>query len=65
MIAEATQIPFLGSINELVLRERHEIEVLDALIVVLDRASTKVCFIDDFSDVFEDEVMGFQVSIRP
>jgi len=63
MIAEATQIAFLSGINELILRKGHEVEVLNPLIVVLDGAPTEIGFVDDFPNVFENEVMRSQVSI--
>lgn len=63
VIAKATQITFLGSINEFILRKGHEVEVLDSLIVVLDGAPAKVGFVDDFSNIFKNEVVRSQVSI--
>lgn len=63
VIAESTQISFLSSVNKFVLREGHEIEMLDALIVVLDGASTKIGFIDNLSNILKNEFMRSQISI--
>ena len=63
MIAKATQVAFLSGINKLVLCERHEIEVFDSLIIVLNGPLAKVGFIDDFPNVLKNEIMSFEISV--
>lgn len=65
VIAEAAEIALLGRIDELVLREGHEVEMLDAFLVILYRALPKGRLVDDLADVLEDKVVGFQVNIGP
>ena len=63
MITKPTKIPFLRGVNELVLGKGHEIEVLDALIVVLDSAAAELNLINHFTNVFVNEVMGIDIRI--
>ena len=57
MIAKSTEISFLRRIHELTFREGHEIEMLNAFFIILNRATSKCRLIDDFSDILEYEVI--------
>lgn len=63
MITKPTKVPFLSSVNEFILGKGHEIEVLDALIVVLNCAAAELNLINHFTNVFVNEVMGVDVGI--
>jgi hypothetical protein len=65
MIAEPTEITLLSRIYEFTFRERHEIEMLDALFIVLDGSASEGRLVDDFSDVLENEIIWLQVRLRP
>jgi hypothetical protein len=65
MIAETTKVTLLSRINELALRKGHKIKMFDALLIVLDSSASESRLVDDFSDVFENEIIRVQVRIRP
>ena len=64
MVAESAQVPFLCGIYELSPTERHEVEVFDALIMILRHSLVKCSFTNDFSNVFENELISPQARIR-
>lgn len=63
MIAEPAQITFLGRVDEHIFLQGHEVEVLDALIVVLVSASLKGSHVDHITDVLIDESVGLDIRI--
>ena len=63
MITKPTKVSFLRCVDKFVLGKGHEIEVLDALIIVLDSASAELNLINHFTNVFINEVMGVDVGI--
>ena len=65
MITEPSKITFFSGINEFIFREGHEIEVLDALIVVLNGPATELSFVDDLTNIFENEFMRIDIGVSP
>lgn len=63
MVAEASQIALFSGIDEFAFVERHEIEVLDALVVIIHHSTPKVILVDYFADVFEDKFVRAQVTL--
>ena len=64
VVAESSQVAFLGSVHEFALCERHKVEVLDAFFVVLLHLSSEHIFAYDFADVLKNEVVSSQIGIR-
>jgi hypothetical protein len=63
VVAKATEITSLRSIDKLALRQRHEVEMLDALFVVLLHSSSKDVFADHFTNIFENEIVRPEISV--
>ena len=63
VVAETSKIAFSGRINEFTFAEGHEIEMDNALFVILDHAATELGLIDDFADVFKDEVSRAKITV--
>ena len=63
MVAETTEVTFFGSIDEFALAERHEIKVLDSFLIILVHAAPESRLGDDFANILEDEIIGFEVSV--
>ena len=63
MIAEATQVTFLRGIDEFTLRERHKVEMLDPLLVVLDHTFPKYRLPNNLPNVLVDEIVSFKISV--
>lgn len=57
MIAEASEVAFLGRIHELAFGEGHKIEVLDALFIILDGTASERWLIDDFANILKNEII--------
>lgn len=64
MITEATQVSLLGGVNKLPFGQRHEVKMLDALLIVLHHTAAESAFIDYFANILEDEFAGHQVLVR-
>ena len=64
MVAKSTQVALLRRINKFAFAKRHEVEMLNALVIVGQHAPSKLRLIDDLSDVLEDEVAGSKVVVR-
>lgn len=63
VVAEAAEIALFGSINKLALGERHEVEVLDALLVILHHASPEGLFFNHLTNILENEITRLQVHV--
>lgn len=63
MIAKSTEVASFGSVDELASTEGHEVEMLDAFVIVGNHALAECILGDDLSDVLEDEVVGFEVGV--
>ncbi len=63
VVAKPTEIAFLGGINKFILSQGHEIEVLDAFLVISDHTLSESRFVDDLSDIFEDEITRVEICI--
>lgn len=63
VIAKPGEVALLGRVDELTLVERHEVEMLDALFVVLPHATSELRLVDHLSDVLEDELVRPQVGL--
>jgi hypothetical protein len=63
VIAETTQIALFCGIYKLALGKGHEVEVLDSLVVVLTHATAEGALVDDFANVFEDEIAWSHVLV--
>jgi hypothetical protein len=57
VVAKATEIASLRGIDKLAFRQRHEVEMLDALLVILLHSSSKDVFAYHLTDVFENEII--------
>lgn len=63
MIAESTEVSFFGRVDKFAFVEGHEVEVLDAFLVILVHAASKSGFRDDFADIFKNEYIGVQIFV--
>ena len=63
VVAESPKVALFGSIDKLALAQGHEIEMLDALVIILNCSASECWLIDYFSDVLEDKIIWLQVSI--
>ena len=58
VVAEPTKVAAFGGIDELASTERHEVEVLNAFIIVGDHSFAEGVFGNDLAYVLEDEFVG-------
>lgn len=65
MVAETAEIALFRSVDELAFVEGHEVEVLDALLIVLPHSPGEGILTNDLSDVLENEVIWFEVRVSP
>jgi len=63
VVAEASKVTSLGCVDKLTLRERHEVEVLDAFFVILLHAPPEDIFANDLADILKDEVISFEILV--
>ena len=63
MIAKPTEIPLFGCIDKFTFAQRHEVKVLDTLIIILDHTFSECAFGNGLANVFEDEIMRPQIDI--
>lgn len=64
MVAETAEVTLLGSIDKFAFTQRHEVEVLDAFLVISDHPTPEGGLSDDFANVLEYEVMRLEVDVR-
>lgn len=63
MIAEASKVATLGRVDEFALTKGHEIEMLDAFIVIGNHALAECGLGDGLADVLEDEVVWAELGV--
>jgi len=63
VVAEAAEVALFGGVDKLALGQRHKVEVLDALVVVLQHAAAECLLVDDLANVLEDELAGGHVAV--
>jgi hypothetical protein len=63
VITEPAEVPFPCRINKLGFIEGHEIEMLDALLVILNGSPTERWLVDNFANILENEVVSTQINI--
>ena len=63
MVAEAAKVAFASRVDELTFAQRHEVEVLDALVVVLQHALAELVLINDFANILEDELVRRKIFV--
>jgi len=63
MITESTEIASLCSVDEFTHIEGHEVEMLDALLVILVHSPAEGIFTNNFADMFENKIVGSQIRI--
>ncbi len=64
VVAKPAQVALFGCVDKLALGQRHKVEVLDALLVVLDHPIPKRGLVNHLAKVLEHKVIGLQVGIR-
>jgi hypothetical protein len=63
MVAESAKVSSFSRIDELTLGKGHEVEVLDAFLVILVHAPPESGLRDDFANVFENEIIRLEVLV--
>jgi len=61
MIAEPTEIASLCSVDKFTLIEGHEVEMLDALLVILVHPPAEGILTNDLTEIFENKVVCSQI----
>lgn len=64
MVAKATEASLLCSVDEFILPQRHEVEMLNAFLVVLHHATAKGRLVDHLSHILVDELVLVEVRVR-
>jgi hypothetical protein len=63
VVTESTKVSFFGRIDKLTFGEGHEVEVLDAFLIILVHAPPESRLRDDFANVFEDEIIRLEILV--
>ena len=63
MVAEPAEVALFRCIDKLTLGEGHEIEVFDAFLIILVHAPPESRLRDDFTNVFEDEIIRLEIIV--
>jgi len=63
MVAKTAEVTLFCRVDELTLGEGHEIEVLDAFLIILVHAPPESRLRDDFANVFEDEIIWLEMIV--
>jgi hypothetical protein len=63
VVAESAKVSPFGRIDKLTLGKGHEVEVLDAFLIILMHAPPESRLRDDFTNIFEDEIIRLEILV--
>ena len=64
VVAESPEVTLLSRVYELVLAQGHEIEMPDALFIIVKHTFPELYFVDDLANVLVNEVVRSQIPVR-
>jgi hypothetical protein len=65
VVAKATKVALLCSVDELASTQGHKVEMFNALVVILHHSFPEGSFGNRLADIFEDEIVWPQINVRP